>query len=48
MTPTATKLLRIAKDDADLTIRTAASQTLGAINLGNNKASEIIRAYYGG
>jgi len=41
-------LVTIAKDDADLTIRTAASQTLGAINLSNNKASDIIRAYYGG
>jgi HEAT repeat protein len=41
-------LVTIAKEDADLTIRTAASQTLGAINLSNNKASEIIRAYYGG
>jgi len=41
-------LVTIAKDDADLTIRTAASQTLGAINLSNNKGSDIIRAYYGG
>ncbi len=41
-----TTLTKIAKDDADLDIRTAASQTLGAINL--NKASEIIRAFYGG
>jgi len=40
-------LVTIAKADADLTIRTAASQTLGAINLSNNKASEIIRTYYG-
>ncbi len=44
----AAALLTIAKDDADLTIRTAASQTLGAVNLANNKASEIIRSYYGG
>jgi len=42
------KLVTIAKEDPDLTIRTAASQTLGAINLSNNKASEIIRTYYGG
>ncbi len=41
-------LVTIAKEDADLTIRTAASQTLGAINLSNNKASEIIRTYHGG
>lgn len=40
-------LVTIAKADADLSIRTAASQTLGAINLSNNKASEIIRTYYG-
>jgi HEAT repeat protein len=41
-------LVTIAKEDADLTIRTAASQTLGAVNLSNNKASEIIRTYHGG
>jgi hypothetical protein len=41
-------LVTIAKEDADLTIRTAASQTIGAVNLSNNKASEIIRTYYGG
>lgn len=41
------ELVTIAKDDPDLTIRTAASHTLGAINLNNNKASEIIRTYHG-
>lgn len=41
-----TELVRIAREDSDLTIRTAASQTLGAINLANNKASEILRSYH--
>ena len=41
-------LVDIARDEADLTIRTAASQTLGALNLATNKASDIIRSYYGG
>ena len=43
-----TELVDIAHDDPDLTIRTAASQALGAVNLKTNKASEIIRSYYGG
>jgi len=43
-----TKLVKIARDDDDLTIRTAASKALGAINLADNKASEIIRKFYGG
>ncbi len=42
------ELVDIAHDDPDLTIRTAASQALGAVNLTTNKASEIIRSYYGG
>jgi HEAT repeat protein len=37
------KLIQIAKDEKDLVIRTAASQALGALNLVNDKASEIIR-----
>jgi len=41
-------LVRMAQSDPNLTIRTAASQALGAINLADNKASEIIRGYYGG
>ena len=41
-------LVDIARTDGDLTMRTAASQALGAINLKSNKASEIIRSYYGG
>ncbi len=41
-------LVGIARDDTDLTIRTAASQALGALNLRTNKASDIIRSYHGG
>ncbi len=41
-------LVGIAQTDPNLTIRTAGSQALGAVNLANNKASEIIRGYYGG
>ncbi len=43
-----TRLLAAAKDEADLVLRTAASQALGALNLADNQASEIIRKYYGG
>lgn len=42
------QLVALARDDADLVIRTAASQALGAVNLATNKASDIIRSYYGG
>ncbi len=41
-------LVTIARDDADLTIRTAASESLGAINIQSNQASSIIRSYHGG
>ena len=41
-------LVRLARDENDLVIRTAASQALGAINLATNQASDIIRSYYGG
>lgn len=41
-------LVEIAHHDDDLVMRTAASQALGAINLVSDKASEIIRSYYGG
>ncbi len=41
-------LVDIARGEEDLVIRTAASQALGAINLATNKASDIIRNYYGG
>ncbi|MFQ5415036.1 MAG: HEAT repeat domain-containing protein [Phycisphaerae bacterium] len=40
--------VRTARDERDLTIRTAASQALGAVNLKTNRASDIIRSYYGG
>ena len=36
-------LIQIARDEKDLVIRTAASQSLGALNLIDDKASEIIR-----
>ena len=42
------ELVDIAHNDDDLIMRTSASQSLGAINLKTNKASEIIRSYYGG
>ena len=40
-----TGLVRLAQEEDDLVIRTAASQALGAINLATPKASEIIRSY---
>lgn len=43
-----TELVRLAREEADMTIRTAASQALGAINLASNQASEIIRSFHGG
>ncbi|MBU0719334.1 MAG: HEAT repeat domain-containing protein [Planctomycetes bacterium] len=39
------ELIGVARDEADLTMRTAASQALGAVNLSTSKASEIIRSY---
>jgi len=42
------ELVQLAQDDKDLTLRTAASLALGAMNLSTNQASEIIRSYYGG
>ena len=41
-------LVKIAREESDLVIRTSSSQALGAVNLATNKASEIIRGYYGG
>ena len=41
-------LVNLARVEPDMTLRTAASHSLGALNLSNNKASEIIRSYYGG
>ncbi len=43
-----TELISISRDDTDLTIRTAASQALGAVNLPTSQASGIIRSYHGG
>jgi HEAT repeat protein len=42
------ELVEIARDDPDLTIRTAASEALGGMNLAAGKAGEIIRSYHGG
>ncbi|MBI4716792.1 MAG: HEAT repeat domain-containing protein [Planctomycetes bacterium] len=42
------ELVRVARDEPDLVLRTAASQALGAVNLASNQASDIIRRYYGG
>jgi HEAT repeat protein len=42
------RLILVAREEKNLTLRTAASQALGAINLANNRASEIIRGFYGG
>ena len=41
-------IVEIARDEDDLTLRTAASQALGALNIATNKASEIIRSYHEG
>ena len=42
------RIVAIAEGDENLTIRTAASQVLGALNLATDKGSEIIRNQYGG
>jgi HEAT repeat protein len=42
------ELITIAESDENMVIRTAASQTLGALNLPGNPASVIIRNQYGG
>jgi CheY-like chemotaxis protein len=42
------ELTEIAESDENMIIRTAASQTLGALNLPGNPASVIIRNQYGG
>ncbi len=41
-------IVDIAGGEDDLTLRTAASQALGALNIATNKASEIIRSYHEG
>lgn len=45
---TVQQLIIMAESDEDMVIRTAASQTLGALNLPGNPASAIIRNQYGG
>lgn len=42
------RLIASAESEADLSIRTAASEALGALNLPGNPASTIIRNQYGG
>ena len=42
------RLVRVSADEPNLTLRTAASRALGALNLTDNQASEIIRKYYQG
>lgn len=39
------ELVRIAQEEDNLVIRTAASQALGAVNLATSKASEIVRSF---
>lgn len=41
-------LVKMSRDEEDLTLRTAASKALGALNIRDNQASDIIRSYYGG
>ena len=41
-------LVKLSADEPDLVLRTAASQALGALNLTDRQASEIIRKYYRG
>lgn len=45
---TVVALTKVAEGDANMNIRTAASQALGALNLPGNPASVIIRNQYGG
>ena len=42
------QLITVAESDENMVIRTAASQTLGALNLPGNPASVIIRNQYDG
>lgn len=46
--PMVAKLIESAQTEADLTVRTAAAQALGALNLATNPASTIVRNQYGG
>ena len=43
-----TRVLTMARDEPDMIMRAAASQALGALDLTDNKASDIIRSYYRG
>ncbi|MCK4659738.1 MAG: HEAT repeat domain-containing protein [Phycisphaerae bacterium] len=42
------RLVEVSAEEPNLTLRTAASRALGALNLTNNQASEIIRKHYRG
>lgn len=42
------ELVKMVQGEENLTLRTAASHALGALNLADNRASEIIRGYHGG
>jgi hypothetical protein len=42
------ELVDVARDEDNLTMRTAAGKALGAQNIRTNQASEIIRSYHGG
>ena len=42
------QLVEVSAEEPNLTLRTAASRALGALNLTDNQASEIIRKYYRG
>ncbi len=42
------QLIKIALDEPNLTIRSAASQALGALNLPSNKSGQVIDKYYRG
>lgn len=46
--PQIAALVSVARDEPNLTMREAASQALGAMNLESNRSSDIIRKYYGG
>ena len=41
-------LVKLARDEADLVLRTAASEALGGVNIENDQASNILRKYYKG
>jgi len=43
-----TRLLTTARNEPDMIMRAAASQALGALDLTDNKASDIIRSFHRG